>query len=210
MAKSVIKYYCKHCGAGFAHLNNLSKHLLTHKDTTSQMDHYTCFICDAIFAEWVLAVGVLFDHSCGTYLPNYYLCSDQDLIEHKKIHQRPSPIKEVPSPSSDIPLTAVNETKTKKKMKRKHYCQYCSWAFCSQSLLAAHVRVISLYIHHYLNRWNEIVTINCVFFSFVYKDPHRRKAISLYCLYKILQNPGCTRFASAKTYRWKAFSLQCL
>lgn len=30
--KSVIKYHCKQCGAGFAQLNNYFRHLQTHND----------------------------------------------------------------------------------------------------------------------------------------------------------------------------------
>lgn len=46
------------CGAGFAQLNNLQKHVSTHVDTDLNdtiIDQFKCTSCDETFAEYVIA-----------------------------------------------------------------------------------------------------------------------------------------------------------
>lgn len=46
---------CNVCGAGFAQLKNLTRHLQTHSDADiNELNRFACTTCDELFTEWVL------------------------------------------------------------------------------------------------------------------------------------------------------------
>lgn len=122
-SKVVINHNCDICGAGFMHLSNLKKHLLTHKDVG-----YVCTVCSLVFTD---------DEKCNEHQQQVHAQEVQLKQSNTKI-ETPTTKRTTKSKTTTASLP---QNLLKADKRKSHRCQHCDKSFVSNSMLTAHVRV---------------------------------------------------------------------